>query len=107
MGAESPLLNRPWVATRLQESVAPAEGLTDLGVLAGVSSVLSLARVLCGAGELPQIGDSDFSQHRGPARLLDWGGAGEKEAWAEFRVQGSPRAGEGTPSSRLPSCWAL
>jgi hypothetical protein len=87
--------------------VAPAEGLTDLGVLAGVSSVLSLARVLCGAGELPQIGDSDFSQHRGPARLLDWGGAGEKEAWAEFRVQGSPRAGEGTPSSRLPSCWAL
>lgn len=52
--------NRPWVAARLQESVAPAEGLADLGVLAGMSSVLTLARVLCGAGKLPQIGDSNF-----------------------------------------------
>lgn len=57
MGAESPLPKQT-MAARLQESVAPAEVLADLGVLAGVSSVLSLAKVLCGAGELPQIGDS-------------------------------------------------
>lgn len=47
--------------------MASAKGLADLEVLPGASSVLSLARLLCGAGGVPQIGDYEFSQHRGPS----------------------------------------
>lgn len=94
-------LNRPWVAVRFQESVAPAEGLADLGVLAGASSVLLLPRVLCGEEgclrlEIPNFLSTEVRPALGLGRKKHGWGTGHKEVLL---------LGEWDPSSRLPFCW--